>query len=61
MGTENRFGNHGGNYYYNGTGTLPAEGVQIPVTGTPGISGETHVLSYDAIGIWVGNLYMRGG
>ena len=55
VGAENRFGNRGANYYYNGAGSLPANGTELRVTGTPGMPGETHVLSYDAKGILVGN------
>jgi subtilisin family serine protease len=57
VGAENVFGNRGQSYYYNGTGTAPADGIQLAVTGTPGGSGETHVITFDAIahrpGPWV--------
>ncbi len=34
VGAENRFGTVGSTYYYNGTGTLPANGTQLRVTST---------------------------
>ena len=34
VGAENKFGTHGQNYYFNGTGTLPALGTQLRVTTT---------------------------
>ena len=55
VGAENKFGNRGGNYYYNGAGSLPANGTQLRVTGTPGVPGGTHVLSFSAKGILVGD------
>ena len=48
VGAENRFGNRGGNYYYNGTGTLPTNVTQLRVTGTLGASGETRTVTYSA-------------
>ena len=36
VGAENKFGNSGNNTYYNGSGTLPANGNQLRVTSTPG-------------------------
>ena len=50
-GAENRFGNRGANYYYNGTGTLPANGTQLVVTGVPGVPGETHTITFSAQGV----------
>ena len=47
VGAENRFGNRGGNIYYNGTGTLPTNGTQLRVTTTPGTSSSI-VVSFDA-------------
>jgi hypothetical protein len=48
VGAENRFGNRGQNTYFNGTGTLPANGTQLRVTSTPGAPGETHVITFSA-------------
>jgi hypothetical protein len=53
-GAENRFGNRGANYYYNGTGTLPANGTQLVVGSTPGIPGELHTITFSAQGVKVG-------
>ena len=47
VGAENKFGNSGGNTYYNGTGTLPADGTQLRVTTTPG-SVSSKVVTFDA-------------
>jgi hypothetical protein len=50
VGAENRFGNRGQNYYYDGTGTLPANGTQLRVSGVPGAPGETKVVTFSASG-----------
>ena len=49
-GAENLFGNRGANYYYNGTGTLPANGTQLRVTGTPGVPSPAQTISFKATG-----------
>jgi hypothetical protein len=49
-GAENKFGNRGANYYYNGTGTLPTNGTQLRVTGTPGAPGQTRTITFSAAG-----------
>ncbi len=54
VGAENSFGNRGANYYYNGTGTLPANGTQLVVTGIPGLAGGTHTITFKATGITYG-------
>jgi subtilisin family serine protease len=53
VGAENRFGNSGQNTYYNGTGTLPSNGTQLRVTGTPGTSGSK-VITFQAKGVSTG-------
>jgi len=50
VGAENRFGNRGATVYFNGAGTLPANGTQLVVTGTPGAPGETRTITFSAIG-----------
>ena len=50
VGAENRFGNRGANFYYNGTGTLPGAGTELVVTATPGAPGETRTITFRAIG-----------
>lgn len=55
VGAENRFGNRGATVYYNGTGTLPANGTQLAVTSTPGAPGETRVITFSAVGKNKGN------
>lgn len=47
VGAENKFGNRGANTFYNGTGTLPANGTQLRVTTTPG-SVSSKVVTFDA-------------
>lgn len=53
VGAENRFGNRGQSYYFNGTGTLPANGTQLRVTGTPG-TPSTGMITFSAKGVKVG-------
>jgi hypothetical protein len=53
VGAENKFGNRGGNVYFNGTGTLPSNGTQLRVTTTPG-AVTTHVITFQAKGVDVG-------
>ncbi|MBI5030050.1 MAG: S8 family peptidase [Chloroflexi bacterium] len=57
VGAENRFGNRGQNYYYNGTGTLPTTTTQLRVTTTPGTPGETRTIKFsvkgEKTGAWV--------
>ena len=50
VGAENRFGNRGSTVYFNGTGTLPSNGTQLVVSGTPGTPGETRTITFSAIG-----------
>src|SRR5262249_23478847 len=53
VGAENRFGNRGGNTYFNGGGTLPSNGTELRVTGTPGTSGSK-TITFQATGTKVG-------
>jgi hypothetical protein len=50
VGAENLFGNRGQSYYYNGTGTLPSNGTQLVVTGTPGAPSEALTITFSATG-----------
>jgi hypothetical protein len=50
VGAENAYGNSGANYYVDGAGTLPAFGTDVGVTSVPGAPGETHTITYTAIG-----------
>jgi uncharacterized repeat protein (TIGR01451 family) len=50
VGAENRFGNRGGNFYFNGAGTAPAPDLQLAITSTPGGPGETKVVTFQAKG-----------
>jgi hypothetical protein len=54
-GAENLFGNRGANYYYNGSGTLPAFGTDLRVTGTPAAPGGTHTITFGAQGVKAGS------
>ena len=49
-GVENRFGNRGANYYYNGAGTLPANGTQLVATSAAPVPGETRTITFAALG-----------
>jgi hypothetical protein len=64
VGVENRFGNRGQNYYFNGTGTLPAAGTELRVTGTAGAAGETRTITFTVTGVrtgkWVNYAEMTG-
>jgi subtilisin family serine protease len=56
VGAENKFGNRGGNTYYNGSGALPVNGTQLRVTTAPG-SVSSVVVTFNAragdnIGSW---------
>ncbi|HEY3079379.1 MAG TPA: S8 family peptidase [Chloroflexota bacterium] len=50
VGAENRFGNRGGSYYFDGAGTLPTTTTELQVSGAPGGPGETHKIEFDARG-----------
>jgi hypothetical protein len=50
VGAENRYGNRGANHYYNGVGVLPAAGTELRVTGTGPAPGESHTITYSAVG-----------
>jgi uncharacterized repeat protein (TIGR01451 family) len=54
VGAENNFGNRGSNYYFNGTGILPALGTQLVVSSIAGIPGETKTITYQATGLFAG-------
>ncbi|HEY6509082.1 MAG TPA: S8 family serine peptidase, partial [Vicinamibacterales bacterium] len=54
VGAENRFGNRGQNYYFDGTGTLPVAGTELVVTSASGAPGETRTITYKAKGKAVG-------
>ena len=51
VGAEDSTGLSGGNYYANGTGTLPTFGVDVGVTSIPGAPGETHQVTFTAEGV----------
>ncbi|MCL5996182.1 MAG: S8 family serine peptidase [Chloroflexi bacterium] len=50
VGAENVYGNRGQNYYYNGTGTLPAASTQLRVSTAAPQPGESHVITLRATG-----------
>jgi len=55
VGAENEFGNRGDSYYYNGAGTLPLpNNVDLIVSSTPIVPGETHVITFSALGKKIG-------
>jgi len=55
VGAENFLGNRGQSYFYNGTGSAPAPGTELRVTGTAGAAGETHTITYDATAVRPGS------
>jgi hypothetical protein len=62
VGAENLFGNRGQNRYFDGLGTIPTNGTQLRVTGTPGGPGETHSITFTMRGVsrgaWTNYAYM---
>jgi hypothetical protein len=48
VGAENKLGNSGQNYYFDGVGTPPTYGVDVVVTSLPGTPGETHIITFAA-------------
>jgi len=64
VGVENLFGNRGANYYVDGSGTLPVEGTELLVTGTPGVPSAAQTITYSAKGgdkgAWVNYAEMIG-
>ncbi len=50
IGAENVFGNRGQNFYYNGTGTLPAPNAGVYVNSAAGAAGGTHTITFSATG-----------
>jgi hypothetical protein len=60
VGAENKFGNTGGQIYYNGDGDIPTPSYpvgdyEVAVFSTPGEPGETHVITYSAYGMVPGS------
>jgi hypothetical protein len=59
VGAENKLGNRGENYYFDGTandvadgtGTPPANGTELTVTTDPAAPGETKVIRFTAKGV----------
>lgn len=55
VGAENKFGNTGGQVYFDGVGdppapSFPAGDYEVDVFSTPGAPGETYVITYSAFG-----------
>ena len=48
IGAENKFGNRGQNYYYNGTGTLPGVDGMVRVSASAPAPGGTQVITFQA-------------
>lgn len=46
VGAENKHGNRGANVYFNGVGTLPANGAQLRVDSVAGSTGESHTITF---------------
>lgn len=64
VGAENKFGNRGQSWFYNGIGTAPGEGDELRVVSQPGQPGETHRITYRArgmsLGAWTNTAEMIG-
>jgi hypothetical protein len=62
VGAENFIGTSGANYYFNGAGG--PLGVDLQVTGAPGVPGETHTITFTAegkkTGKWVNYAELTG-
>lgn len=54
VGAENRFGNRGDSWYFDGAGSAPVAGLQLRVSSTAGAPGETHVIDFTARGLFPG-------
>ncbi|MGA1863835.1 MAG: S8 family serine peptidase [bacterium] len=54
VGAENKYGNSGQNWYFNGDGTLVSDEIQLRVESVPGEPGETHVISGSLMGVSLG-------
>lgn len=50
VGAENAYGNSGQNWYVNGVGTPVSADDEVRVVSVPGTPGETHTITYTAIG-----------
>lgn len=50
VGAENADGTIGDTYYFEGAGTSPWGGPDLGVTSVPGTPGETHIITYTALG-----------
>jgi subtilisin family serine protease len=46
VGAENKHGNRGANFYFDGTGTLPTNSTQLRVSTAPGAPGGTHTITF---------------
>jgi subtilisin family serine protease len=55
IGAESFDGVVGANWYFDGTGTLPAPGAGLRVSAAPGVPGETVTLSFTAEAVEAGN------
>jgi subtilisin family serine protease len=54
VGAENYAGSRGQSYYFNGTGTMPTNGTQLVVTGTPPAPGGTVTINFKVRGVALG-------
>ncbi len=54
VGAENKFGDNGKSWFYNGDGTAVAADTELRVVSQPGEAGETHHIHYSAEGVALG-------
>lgn len=55
VGAENKFGNRGKSWFYDGAGTAVAADTELRVVSVPGQAGEAHNIHYTAIGAALGD------
>jgi len=54
VGAENEFGSSGQNWYVDGTGTAVAADDEVRVVSIPGTPGESHLITFSALGRLLG-------
>lgn len=60
VGAENRDGDSGNNVYFNGSGTLPSDGMAFVVSGAAPQQGNGHTVTFSAHGVASGEYVNYG-
>ncbi len=55
VGAENKFGNRGQNFYFDGVGALPTSTTELRVSTTPGVPGGSRTVTFKATGVSAGS------